>query len=175
MALARLGPDFDDFVRSSSTDLLRLATLLTRNREDAEDLLQLAFIRTGGRWSTARSDPYSYTRRVVINLAKNRWRDKSRRPQETRDLTENDSLEPSKLDSFVEHDTMSALIGSLPLGQRKVLVLRYFADLSVADVASILECSEGNVKSQLSRAIVTLRTILARQTDTRLKGITNAR
>lgn len=172
MALARLGADFDDFVRASSTDLLRLATLLTHNREDAEDLLQVAFIRTGNRWKTARNDPCAYARRVVINLSKNRWRDRSRRPETVREISDLDLSEVSGPESSVGQDAMSALIANLPLRQRKVLVLRYFADLSIAETASILGCNEGTIKSQLSRAIDTLRALMAHQTSAELKGMT---
>ena len=158
--LSRLGPDFDDFVRSSSAELLRLATLLTRDRGEAEDLLQVAMVRTAGRWSAARHNPVAYARRSIVNLAKNRWRDKFRRPLETQDLTGVEPLQASADDRVVQRDAVSRLVDQLPLGQRKVLVLRYFEDLSVVEVAMVLGCSEGNVKSQSNRALATLRASL---------------
>ncbi|MEO8889279.1 MAG: SigE family RNA polymerase sigma factor [Jatrophihabitantaceae bacterium] len=163
MGLARPGPEFDEFVRASSTDLLRIATLLTRNREDAEDLLQVALVRTAGRWAAAKDAPFAYSRRVIINLSKNRWREKSRRPHIVGDLSHVASHGAATTEWVDEQNAMSELISKLPLGQRKVLVLRYFEDLSVAETASILHCSEGTVKSQLSRPIARLRSLLLAQ------------
>jgi RNA polymerase sigma-70 factor (sigma-E family) len=161
--LARLGSDFDEFVRQSSVDLLRLAVLLTRDSGEAQDLVQVALVRVAGRWSAARRNPRPYTRRVLVNLAKNRWRDKSRRPYELRDLVGVEPAEDSADDHIVQRDAVSRLMAQLPMGQRKVLVLRYFEDLSVAEVAAILGCSDGNVKSQSNRALATLREKLAAQ------------
>lgn len=163
----KLGPEFDEFVRSSSTDLLRLATLLTQDREDAEELLQVALLRTARRWSVARDAPFPYARRVLINLSKNRWRDKSRRPRTISSegivLPETLSYEDAGARHICDQEQMSELISRLPLGQRKVLILRYYEDLSIAETAAILRCSEGTIKSQLSRAIATLRSELGRQ------------
>jgi RNA polymerase sigma-70 factor (sigma-E family) len=162
--LARLGSDFDEFVRQSSVDLLRLAVLLTRDRGEAQDLLQTALVRVAGRWPAARHNPRSYTRQVLVNLAKNRWRDKARRPHEARDLVGVEQAEDPADEHIVQRDAVSRLLAQLPMGQRKVLVLRYFEDLSVAEVAAVLGCSDGNVKSQANRALATLRQLLATQT-----------
>ena len=58
---------------------------------------------------------------------------------------------------------MFGLVRQLPLEQRKVLVLRYFEDLTVAEVAAILRCSQGTVKSRSYRALATLRNLIAAQ------------
>lgn len=157
----RVGPDFDAFVRDSSTDLLRLATLLTRDRLDAEDVVQVALVRVAGRWSAARRDPMPYARRVVVNLTKNRWRDRSRRPREVMTGDHVDTLVESDVEALGERDAVGRLIADLPHGQRAVLVLRFFEDLPVAEVAALLGCSEGTVKSQTSRALAALRAALA--------------
>lgn len=162
---ARLGPEFDVFVRTSSPGLLRLATLLVRESGAAEDLLQVALARTARHWGDAQRDPAAYTRRTIANLAKNRWRDKSRRPREVQDLTGIEPVQASDADLLVERDAVSRLVANLPMGQRKVLVLRFFEDLTVADVATILGCTEGNVKSQTSRALASLRESLHLLTD----------
>lgn len=164
MGLGRVGPEFDEFVRTSSSELLRLAVLLTRDRGHAEDLLQISLVRTAARWpAAARDNPFNYCRRVLVNLAKDRWRDRSRQPRVVRDL---DGMHPSAAaddERIVTSDQLSALVARLPMGQRKVLVLRYFEDLTVAEVALILNCSEGNVKSQTHRGLATLRALLAEQ------------
>jgi RNA polymerase sigma factor (sigma-70 family) len=73
-------------------------------------------------------------------------------------------LRPSQAadDSVLQREAASRLVAALPMGQRKILVLRYVADLSVAEVAVVLGCSEGTVKSQTNRALATLRDQLAR-------------
>jgi RNA polymerase sigma-70 factor (sigma-E family) len=73
--------------------------------------------------------------------------------------------DPSVAESTVEdRDAMAAALARLPVGQRTVLVLRYYADLTVEDTAAVLGCSTGNVKSQASRGLVALRE-LVRQPD----------
>jgi RNA polymerase sigma-70 factor (sigma-E family) len=164
--LWHVGPEFDEFVRASSADLLRLAVLLTRDRGHAEDLLQTSLVRTAARWPAARHQPRAFCRRVLVNLAKDRWRGRSRPPREVHDL---DGLHPAEsggVERIVALDHMSQLVGQLPIGQRKVLVLRYFEDLTVAEVAVILGCSEGNVKSQTHRGLASLRALLADQEAT---------
>jgi RNA polymerase sigma-70 factor (sigma-E family) len=160
--IGQLGPEFDDFVRDSGSGLLQLAVLLTRDRGRAEDLVQMALLRTARRWGAARHNPVANSRRVLVNLAKDGWRERGRRPQEVADLTGIDPVAPAADDSVLQREAASRLVAALPMGQRKILVLRYFADLSVAEVAVILGCSEGTVKSQTNRALATLRDHLAR-------------
>ncbi len=78
----KLGRDFDDFVTTSSASLLRAAYLLTGDHGHAEDVLQHALLQTARHWGTVHTDPVAYARRAVVNLAKNRWRTRSRRPVE---------------------------------------------------------------------------------------------
>lgn len=155
--LSKLGPDFDEFVRQSSADLLRLAVLLTGDRHQAEDLLQTSLVRTATHWSAALQSPKAYTRRVLVNLAKNRWRDRGRQPDEAQDLVGIDVAQACADDSVVQRDALLQLVRHLPLEQRKVLVLRFFEDLPVSEVAAVLGCSEGTVKSRTHRALSSLR------------------
>ena len=163
MGLRHAGAEFDEFVRASSSELLRLAILLTRDRGHAEDLVQMSLVRTATRWRAARDNPAAYCRRVLVNLAKDRWRDRSRRPHEVQDLDGVHPLGAAADERIVAADWVSRLVGQLPMGQRKVLVLRYFEDLPVAEVATILGCTEGNVKSQANRGLATLRALLEAQ------------
>ena len=80
----RDNPAFEAFVRTSSDHLLRTAYLLSGDRGYAEDLVQTALLRTARRWRAARRQPHAYARRIVINLAKDRWRGLSRRPRNRR-------------------------------------------------------------------------------------------
>jgi RNA polymerase sigma-70 factor (sigma-E family) len=148
---------FDEFVRSSSDRLVRTAYLLCGDRGHAEDLVQTALLRTARRWTAARQDPGAYARRVLVNLAKDRWRDLRRRPGEK--ALEIDVAIPVT-DGVADRDQLLRAARTLPAGQRAVLVLRYFDDLSVAETAAALGCSEGTVKSQTARALDRLRSAL---------------
>jgi RNA polymerase sigma-70 factor (sigma-E family) len=152
---------FDAFVAGASTRLLRTAYLLCGDRGHAEDLVQTALLRTARRWRTARDAPEAYTRRVVVNLAKDRHRARGRRPAE---VPIDHSPDPSALGGqgeVVDRDALLGVVRGLPDGQRAVLVLRYFDDLSVDETADLLGISPGTVKSQTSRALAALRTALA--------------
>ena len=155
MTLDGLGPDFDDFVRDSSTSLLRTAYLLTGDRGHAEDLLQTALLRTARRWRTARAQPEAYARRVLANLAKDRWRDRGRRPVETTHGPE-PGHDGSSGQVMLRHTLLPAVL-QLPMHQRAVLVLRYFEDLTEAQAANLLGVGVGTVKSTVRDALAKLR------------------
>jgi RNA polymerase sigma-70 factor (sigma-E family) len=150
-------PAFDAFVASSSDRLLRTAYLLCGDRGHAEDLVQTALMRTARQWRRARDVPEAYARRVVVNLAKDRWRQLARRPAEA--PLDIDLAEP-RIDTFDDRDVLLRAVQRLAPGQRAVLVLRYFDDLSVEETAAVLGCSTGTVKSQTSRALDNLRVAL---------------
>jgi RNA polymerase sigma-70 factor (sigma-E family) len=148
---------FDVFVAGSSDRLVRTAYLLCGDRGHAEDLAQTALMRTARRWRTARQAPEAYARRVLLNLVKDRWRDLARRPAEA-PLEVDVPAQGS--DAILDRDALVRAARGLPDGQRAVLVLRYFDDLSVEDTAAALGCSAGTVKSQTARALANLRAAL---------------
>ncbi|HEY7047691.1 MAG TPA: SigE family RNA polymerase sigma factor [Jatrophihabitantaceae bacterium] len=158
MTLDGLGPDFDDFVRSASTSLLRLAYLLTGDHGHAEDLVQTALLRTARRWPSAQAQPEAFARRVLTNLAKDRWRSRSRRPVETAPGPEPGHDDPNG--QVLLRRTLLPAVLRLPARQRAVLVLRYFEDLSIDETATVLGCSAGTVKSQTHAALARLRDLL---------------
>lgn len=153
---------FDTFVAESSDPLLRTAYLLCGDRGHAEDLVQTALLRTARHWRSARRQPRAYARAIVVNLAKDHWRSRSRRPAEvplppTLDVAHDADVTSGLLD---RHDLVAAF-QRLAEGQRAVLVLRYFDDLSVEETAEVLGCTAGTVKSQTSRALAAIRSILS--------------
>jgi RNA polymerase sigma factor (sigma-70 family) len=95
---------------------------------------------------------------VLTNLAKDRWRDRSRRPVETGALFE-PGHDGSNGQVLLRHTLLPAVL-QLPIRQRTVLVLRYFEDLSVDETAAALGCSVGTVKSQTHHALARLRGLL---------------
>jgi RNA polymerase sigma-70 factor (sigma-E family) len=145
-------PDFEAFVAARSSSLLRTAFLLTRDRGRAEDLLQTALGKSWLAWSRIQGDPEAYTRKVLVNTYATWWRRRWNDERPTQDLPETPYVE----DASTRHDLWTAL-GHLSRGQRAVIVLRFFEDLSEAETARVLDCSVGTVKSQTSRALARLR------------------
>lgn len=150
-------PAFDAFVEVSSDRLLRTAYLLCGDRGHAEDLVQTALMRTARHWGTAQAQPAAYARKVVVNLANDRWRGLARRPVE---LPLDLDVGGEVSEELLHRDELVRAALQLPAGQRAVLVLRFFEDLSVEDTAACLGCTTGTVKSQTSRALGNLRAAL---------------
>lgn len=153
------GAEFDDFVRTRSVALLRVAYLLTGDRHAAEDLLQEVLEQVYVRWPRVRVSPEAYARRALVNRSINRWRWRARRPEQA--LGDNDGVARDHADDIALRQAVVAALRTLPPRQRAAVVLRYLEDLSVADVAVALRCSEGAVKSHASRGLTRLREALA--------------
>ncbi|MEW2376114.1 SigE family RNA polymerase sigma factor [Micromonospora sp. NPDC047812] len=153
------GAEFDDFVRTRSVALLRVAYLLTGDRHAAEDLLQEVLEQMYVRWRRVRTSPEAYARRALVNRSINRWRRRARRPEQA--LGDNDGVARDHADDVALRQAVVAALRTLPPRQRAAVVLRYLEDLSVADVAGALRCSEGTVKSHASRGLAHLREALA--------------
>lgn len=158
--------EFEAFVAASSDRLLRTAYLLTGDAGHAEDVVQSALLRTARRWRSARRSPEAYARTTVANLVKDRWRSLGRRPSES-PLEHDVPLvgDGASSDSRLDRDLLMRAARELPVGQRAVLVLRYFDDLSVEETARTLGITTGTVKSQTSRALASLRTALTTETS----------
>jgi RNA polymerase sigma-70 factor (sigma-E family) len=146
--------EFERFVRESSTRLTRTAFQLCGDRGAAEDLVQVALTRTARRWRVARVNPEAYARRVVLNLVRDRWRDRSRRPTEV--FVEIDVAVLDAPDS-PQVDRLVAAVEQLPFDQRAVVVLRYIEGLSIEETASALRCTPQAVKSRAHRGLAALR------------------
>lgn len=162
MGRVELDPSFDGFIASESARLLRSAYLLTGDRDHAEDLLQVALVRTARRWDVARHSPHAYAHRVLVNLLHDRRRHLSRRIRE-RPLTDSADRSEAMVDSsqaVIDRLAIIDALGRLPARQREVVVLRFFAELSVAETATAIGSSEGTVKTHTSRALTGLREAL---------------
>jgi RNA polymerase sigma-70 factor (sigma-E family) len=152
------GDDFDEFVRGTSTRLLRTAVLLTGDRPAAEDLVQEVYERVYVRWRWIRGAPEAYARKALTNLVANRWRSRGRKP-EVALADKHDEPTPDGSDDVVIRDQLLTALRSLPPRQRAVIVLRFYEDQTEAQTALALGCSLGTVKSQTSRALDKLRLI----------------
>jgi RNA polymerase sigma factor (sigma-70 family) len=102
--------------------------------------------------------PEAYARRALVNRSANRWRRRGRRPEAP--LGSHDVAAPDHSEHIVVRDTVVAALRTLPPRQRAAVVLRYLEDLPVTEVARALDCSEGNVKSSVSRGLARLRAAL---------------
>ena len=153
-----LSPDFERFVLDRSTALLRTAVLLVGDRDHAEDLVQTTLLRLSRHWRNVGEYPEAYARRVLVNLTRDHWRRRGRRGHE-QELDERvpHPAAPDPADTVVDRDVLRRALADLPRRQREVMVLRFFADLSVVDTAEALGVSEGTVKTQTSRAVARLR------------------
>jgi RNA polymerase sigma-70 factor (sigma-E family) len=148
---------FEDFARTQGTGLLRLAFALSGDRGRAEDVAQEALARVYLRWRRL-DDPLPYARRIVVNATRDHWRRLGRR--EVVGLPEYDVVAADLGGPVVVRAALMAALRGLPHGQRAVLVLRYWQDLTEADTAAALGVSVGTVKSQAHRAVAALRTAL---------------
>jgi RNA polymerase sigma-70 factor (sigma-E family) len=157
-----LDPSFDEFVASESARLLRCAYLLTGDRDHSEDLLQIALVRVARRWDAARTSPHAYAHRVLVNLLHDRRRSLGRRVTEQPLDKFDERLRPvgDGVPALVDRMAIISAVRALPLRQREVVVLRFFADLSVSDTAAAIGSSEGTVKTHTSRALTAMREAL---------------
>lgn len=155
----RIRQDFAEFVAARSAELLRLAYVLTGDKHAAEDLLQSALTKAAARWGRIHSAPERYVRQIMYREQISWWRRRARRPVTLMARVP----EPPAQDQMVMVEarlTLRDALLALPPGKRAMLVLRYMEDLPEAQVADILGCSVGTVRSQTHRAIAQLRSVL---------------
>jgi len=144
-------------VTSRRAALLRTAYLLTGHQADAEDLLQAALAKTYLAWR--RIEDYGaldgYVRRAMVNTHISWWRRRRVEEYPTDEIPDRpvaDHTGDSEL-----HDTLSRALRRLPERMRAAVVLRYYEDMSEAEIAGVLGISLGTVKSTVSRAVAKLR------------------
>jgi RNA polymerase sigma-70 factor (sigma-E family) len=146
--------------RAHAPDALRLAYLLTGERELAEDLVQDAFVKVLGRFHDLRNRDafWWYLRRTIVNLARSRFR----RRRVERAWLERQHPEPAvqAFEGFAERDRLRRALMTLRPEQRAAIVLRFYEDLSEADTAQALGVAVGTVKSMVSRGLERLRSEL---------------
>ena len=146
--------DFMEFVRARSLSLRRTAYLLCGDWSSGDDLVQEALAKVYVAWPriAATEAALSYTRTTMLRTYLNEKR-KWRREVNLGDVPEH----PTDDQDTALTVTLSALLRQLPSKQRAVLVLRFYQDLSVPQIADELGIPEGTVKSQLSRGLATMR------------------
>ncbi|HEX8001946.1 MAG TPA: SigE family RNA polymerase sigma factor [Mycobacteriales bacterium] len=147
--------DFDALAAAQAAPLTRAAYLLTGDRGLAEDLVQTALAKAYLARSRvlAADSPEAYLRTILVNAHRRSFR-RRRVTEELRERTPDAAV--ADADVAARRDVVVA-VAALPRRQRAVVVLRYLEDRSEAEVAAILGCSTGTVKSHAARALATLR------------------
>jgi RNA polymerase sigma-70 factor (sigma-E family) len=163
---------FREFARDRALLLRRTAYVLCGDWHLAEDLVQTALIKLYRVWpKVSRTGPIdNYMRRVLLRC----WLDEQRRPwrrRESRDgvVPEQPDVRADPLAAVSAAEISDLLLHALtevPPKQRATVVLRYWADLPISEVAAALRCSEGTVKSQAARGLDVLRAAMTRQEAT---------
>ena len=147
----------DALYRAHAPGALRFALMLTGDRSLSEDLVQEAFVRVATKVASLR-DPEAfnaYLTRAVANLAKSHFRRQQVATKHTRTINLSE-LVVDPVD-VVTSDALLVALRTLPVQQRAALVLRYYNDLSQEEIARVLDCPVGTVKSALSRGLARLR------------------
>lgn len=158
--------EYADFVRARGTALLRTAHLLAATPAQAEDLLQISLTKTYLAWTRLR-DPAAaeaYTRRVLANTSISWWRQKLNRLERPTEVLPDRGVEHPAAD-LAERAAMMDALRRISPQQRAVLVLRYYEDMSEAQIAATLGLSTGSVKSHASRGLARLRSLLGESED----------
>jgi RNA polymerase sigma-70 factor (sigma-E family) len=144
--------DFKELYVGRAPALRRTAFLLCGDWQLAEDLVQVAFEKVYASWSRLR-EPDAVLRRTLVRC----WVDETRRPHR-RERPVADV--PDRPVAPPERESLAHALAAVPPRQRACLVLRFYDDLSVAETARLLGCTEGTVKSQTSRGLEALRLVL---------------
>jgi RNA polymerase sigma-70 factor (sigma-E family) len=151
--------DFAEFVDREQRGLLRLAVLLTGDRGHAEDLVQTALLKAYRHWAriSAPGPPTAYVRRVLVT-SHTSWRRRAWTTEQVVDeLPERPDADRGPGDP---DEDLRAALRALPPRMRTAVVLRYYADLSVAQTAEAMGCSASAVDTQTGRGLARLRAAL---------------
>jgi RNA polymerase sigma-70 factor, ECF subfamily len=154
---------FDELFLAERDGVVALVYVLAGSQAVAEDLAQEAFLRLHLHWSRVSQydRPEQWLRRVAVNLAVTGWR---RRATESRALARLDGHRTVVVEPIHAADAaLWAAVRTLPRRQAQAVALHYVTDMSVADVARALGCSEGTIQTHLFRARRTLADIVERR------------
>jgi RNA polymerase sigma-70 factor (sigma-E family) len=151
--------EFAEFAQTRSTALRRTAFLLCGDWQRAEDLVQTALVKLYVSWHRVNRDGNvdAYVRTILTRTAIDEFRRAHRRREH---LTDEPPEVPARQADAENVVDVRRVLDQLPSGQRAVLVLRYWEDLSITETASTLRVSEGTVKSQTAKALASMRRLL---------------
>ena len=152
---------YTEFVRARQTHLRRIAYALCGDWHRADDLLQIALVKLYVAWPRLHRDgrEEAYVRTIIVRANIDESRRPWRREQPGLDGPERAAREPLQVE---ERSALFDALQELPPMQRKVVLLRHWLGLSVAETAHELGIGEGTVKSHSSRGLAALQAVLAR-------------
>jgi RNA polymerase sigma-70 factor (sigma-E family) len=164
--------DLDEFVRTRAQSLLRFTRVLTGDLALAEDIVQDVLMRLHRRADQLDGidNLDAYARRIAVHEFAS-WGRRWFRIRPSASVPQLDD-EPDPSRQLDDRDLLSRELRELPRQQRAVLVLRYYEDLSDAEIAQVLGCSQGTVRSHASRALATLRIQIPRTAHNTIEAIT---
>lgn len=151
--------EFGEYMVRQRPALMRFATVLTGQAWLAEDLVSDVLCRAYERWDDriSRMDqPHAYVRRMVLNDYLT-WYRRLARTVPRAEVEPDTARQPDRAEEHAERDAMIRRLAGLPRRQRAAVVLRYYVGLSDAEIAAELGCRVTTVRSQISRALATLR------------------
>ena len=158
--------NFESWARDSLGGMLRFAMVLSCDRGLAEDVVQDVLVNAHRHWDriSGLDNPEAYVRRMIVNEYLS-WRRKWARYVPVAELGEHDTraAEPDHATQHADRAELIAELAKLPPKQRAVIALRYYEDLSEAEIARTLGVSVGTIKSQASKAMAKLRTLVPRE------------
>jgi RNA polymerase sigma-70 factor (sigma-E family) len=156
---------FTDFVRVHSASLFRTAYLMSGDYQRAEDLLQTTLVRLYQRWPRvdAMERPVGYARKVLVSQAISWWRRRS--SHESLLQVRDEPVWAGRVDEVAEHHRVWQAVLTLPPRQRAVTVLRYYEDLTEAQIAETLGMAPGTVKSHSHAASRRLAELLGEPSE----------
>ena len=160
---------FTELVHASWSSLYRTAYLLLGDHAEAEDLVQSALAKTYANWHRVRdlNAAAGYARTTLVNTASSWFRRRSWRNEHPTEVLPDGTLDHDPTDRSL----LVQALAQLPPRQRAAVVLRYYEDLTVAQTAAALGCSEGTVKSQTSDALARLRALLGDAVVPTIEGV----
>ena len=166
--------DFEAWVTEKADVLLRFAYVLTGDANLAEDAVQDALTTACARWGrvSRADDPEAYVKRMVVNAHISWWRRFRRREAPVDDPVRTARAVPDGTAARAEADAIWALCATLPDKQRAAVVLRFYEELSYAEIAQLLHCAEATARSHVHRALAALKTTLSSERGT--EGAENA-
>jgi RNA polymerase sigma factor (sigma-70 family) len=144
-------PDFTSFYRSQYTPMVRFAHLLTGSSSIGEEIVQDAFIALSQRWDHV-DNPGGYLRTSVLNLSRGYHRRQA--------VERKHAPRPDRPIGLPEVDEMWAKVKALPTEFREVIVLRFYEDLQVDEIADVLKVPAGTIKSRIHRGLARLREVV---------------
>ncbi len=153
----------DDLYAASYRRLVAQLYAVTGDLQEAEDVVQEAFVRAVGRWNRLKDydSPEAWLRTVAVNLARSRWR-RARRGAAALVRIGVPAHEP---ELSPDHVALVSALRTLPAAQREAIVLHHFVGLSVDEVAESAHAPSGTIKARLSRGRTALAERLRSDTE----------